>query len=275
RLGKTPPTTAISSSPAPASAGSAGPKARSFGARTGAFPAAVAIRPADANMPTAIPATTACFQIIDASSGDSVVGGVLEVHGIAEREPPVPTVVLPDRRVVPVDRRRALAQVLLGRRHVDGDPERVGAPLVGVAFRSARVPVDPVLDVGLKVGVLDVPVDVVVQVGRLPALVRDHRGRTTTKLSMEAERVRHPVVRSPPPHRDRPGLRIARLPEPVDDLRVPTRPRRIVDVLVPPSEPRPMERDDQRQHDRDGYRGAEEPEPSPSVRTFPHEPPPR
>src|SRR4029453_11990562 len=93
-------------------------------------------------------------------------------------------------------------------------------------------------------------------------------------LAMEAEPVGHPVVRRPPPHRDRPGLRVAGLAEAVDDLRVAARSRRVVHMLVPPTEPRPVERDDQRQHDRDHYRAAEEPELSPSPRTLPHEPPP-
>src|SRR4029453_4480525 len=259
----------------PLPAGTTGPPGRPFGNRAGTFPAAPAITPAEAVTPTTSPTTIACLRFIDASSGDSGVGGVTEVHGGAEGESPVPTVVLPDRCVVLVDRRRALAHVLLGRRHVDRDPERVGAPFVGVPLGPARVPVDPVLDVRLQVGVLDVSVDVVVEVSPPPPLGPDHCGRTATELAMEAEPVRPPVVRRPPPHRDRPGLRVAGLAEAVDDLRVAARSRRVIHVLVPPTEPRPVEGCDQRQQDRDRNRAAEEPEPSLSLRTCPHDPPPR
>jgi hypothetical protein len=114
----------------------------------------------------------------------------------------------------------------------------------------AGVAVDAVLDVRLQVLVLDVTVDVVVEVGRPSTLVGDHRGRVTPQLAVEANGVRLAGVGGGPPQRDRMrGVR-TRLAEPVDDLRVARRPRRVVVVLVPPAEPRVVPRDDRRDDQR-------------------------
>src|SRR5262245_37106886 len=104
--------------------------------------------PSETSTPAARPATSAYVRFIRIPPrSSSVAGRELEVHRVAEREAPVPAVVLPDLGVVPVDRGRALAHVLLRGGDVDRDPERVGAPVVPVPFRAARVPVDPVFDV--------------------------------------------------------------------------------------------------------------------------------
>src|SRR5262245_65246868 len=96
--------------------------------------------------PAVSPAINTSARFIDASFG-SVVGCVLEVHGVAERQAPVPAMVLPDLCMLQIHGRGALAEVLLGGGHVDRDAEGVRAPVGAVALGAACIAVDPVPDV--------------------------------------------------------------------------------------------------------------------------------